>query len=94
MRIKNVDFKGNIEDISMILVSAERYALGRQTYIVDWTVDVIKDNMHLLTDKDLVVMTKDILRSTMRYCEEYEGKLWTKLAKQLEEERLRRERSK
>ena len=94
MRIKNMNFKGNIEDISMILVSAERYALGRQTYIVDWTVDVIKDNMHLLTDKDLVVMTKDILRSTMRYSEEYEGKLWTKLAKQLEEERLRRERSK
>lgn len=92
MRIKNMDFKGNIEDISMILVSAERYALGRQTYIVDWTINVIQDNMHLLTDKDLGVMIRDISLNIMHYCEEYEGKLWTKLAKQLEEERLRREK--
>lgn len=88
--MKIFNFKGKVEDISMILVSAERYALGRQTYIVDWTINVIKDNMHLLTDKDLYVMIQDILRSTMRYCEKYEAKLWTELAKRLEEEQSRR----
>lgn len=90
MRIKNMDFKGNIEDISMILVSAERYALGRQTYIVDWTINVIQDNMHLLTDKDLSVMIRDISCNIIHYCEKYEAKLWTKLVKRLEEEQLRR----
>lgn len=39
-----INFNGKIEDISMILLSAERYALGRQTYIVQWTCEfMIRD---------------------------------------------------
>lgn len=53
-------FKGDTQDISMILVSAERYALGRQTYIVSWTCEVIKKNLHLITEKDKRVMIEDI----------------------------------
>ena len=30
-----VKINGNKDDLSMILVSAERYALGRKTYIVN-----------------------------------------------------------
>ena len=40
-----IKFNGEAEDISMILVSAERYALGRRTYIVGWTCEIIKKNI-------------------------------------------------
>lgn len=55
-----INFEGDIQDISMILVSAERYALGRQTYIVSWTCELIKKNLHLITKKDKQVMIEDI----------------------------------
>lgn len=55
-----INFKGDTQDISMILVSAERYALGRQTYIVSWTCELIKKNLHLITEKDKKVMIEDI----------------------------------
>ena len=58
--IMEINFNGKIEDISMMLLSAERYALGRQTYIVQWTCEVIGGNTHLLTTKDLKVMIRDI----------------------------------
>ena len=84
-----INFKGDIQDISMILVSAERYALGRQTYIVSWTCELIKKNLHLITEKDKKVMIEDIEK-----CENfgnYIDKLcWLKLLevlnKSLEEE--------
>lgn len=53
-------FKGDTKDISMILVSAERYALGRMSYIVSWTYEVIKKNLHLITEQDKRVMIEDI----------------------------------
>lgn len=46
-----INFNGENEDVSMILVSAERYALGRRTYIVQWTCEIIKNNLHLLSKK-------------------------------------------
>ena len=36
MKIK---INGKGEDLSAMLLSAERYALGRQTYIVQWTCE-------------------------------------------------------
>lgn len=61
-----INFKGDTQDISMILVSAVRYALGRQTYIVSWTCELIKKNLHLITEKDKKVMIEDIEK-----CKEY-----------------------
>lgn len=55
-----INFNGDKQDISMILVSAERYALGRQTYIVSWTCELIKNNLNLITEKDKQVMIEDI----------------------------------
>lgn len=84
-----INFKGDIQDISMILVSAERYALGRQTYIVSWTCELIKKNLHLITKKDKQVMIEDIEK-----CKDYgnfiDEMCWLKLLeilkKSLEEE--------
>lgn len=82
--MNKIDFNGESEDMSMILVSAERYALGRRTYIVDWTCKIIKRNVHLLTEKDKLVMIRDIENaySLGDKCDEIE---WKKLLKFLEE---------
>lgn len=61
---KQLNFNGKNEDISMLLVSSARYALGRRTYIAKWTCEIIKKNMHLLSDKDKAVMIRDIETAT------------------------------
>lgn len=48
------------EDFSHMMISAVRYALGRQTYVVSDTVDYIKPLVPLLTKNALYVMHKDI----------------------------------
>lgn len=83
-----IDFKGNIEDISAMFVSAERYALGRMTYIVGWTCEIISNNLNLLTEKDKKVMIRDIERCTNYGCEtdKYEWRiLLSKLRNNLED---------
>lgn len=79
-----IKFKGEAEDMSMILVSAERYALGRMTYIVQWTCEIIKNNLHLLTLKDKQVMIRDIEQAYF-YGDECDKQEWMKLLKILKE---------
>lgn len=79
------EFNGNNEDISMMLVSAERYALGRRTYIVGWTCEIIKKNMHLLSDKDKKVMIRD-LENPISYGDECDKQEWMLLLKKLRRE--------
>lgn len=80
------EINGEKYDLSMILVSAERYALGRQTYIVEWTCRFISNNLHLLTQKDRYVMIKDIETAT-NYGADMDKKEWMKLLKLLKKER-------
>ena len=81
---------GTKSDISAMLLSAERYALGRQTYIVDWTCEFISNNLHLILEKDKKVMIRDI-----KQCENYGWKCdeesWTKLLQVLERDLLEKE---
>ena len=79
MKIK---FDGDLSDISMLMVSAERYALGRRTYIVSWTCDVVKNNLHLLTKKDKDVMIRDI-ESAVNCGDSCDEREWKKLLKVL-----------
>ena len=55
-----VKINGNKDDLSAMLLSAERYALGRETYIVNWTCEFIANNLHLILEKDKKVMIRDI----------------------------------
>ena len=80
-----MNFNGEAEDISMILVSAERYALGRRTYIVGWTCEIIKKNMHLLSDKDKAVMIRD-LENPISYGDECDKQEWMNLLQMLRKE--------
>lgn len=86
MEENSISFKGNSEDMSMILVSAARYALGRRTYIVDWTCEVIKNNINLLTKKDIQVMIRDI-EETYSYGDKCDEAEWKALLKILKERR-------
>lgn len=73
-----INFNGNIEDLSAMLVSAERYALGRRTYIVQWTCEFITKNLNLITEKDKQVMIKDI-EKPISYGDECDKIRWLKL---------------
>ena len=80
-----IKFNGEAEDISMILVSAERYALGRRTYIVQWTCEIIKKNMQLLSGKDKAVMIGDI-ETAISYGDECDKQEWMILLEMLRKE--------
>lgn len=80
-----IKFNGEAEDISMILVSAERYALGRRTYIVQWICEIINKNMHLLSEKDRKVMIRDI-EQAYSYGDECDKQEWMKLLEKLRKE--------
>lgn len=73
-----VKINGDKDDLSMILVSAERYALGRRTYIVNWTCEFIENNLDLLTKKDRQVMIRD-LESAVFYGDDCDEEDWKKL---------------
>ena len=79
-----IEFTGSQEDLSAMLVSAERYAMGRQTYIVKWTCDFISDNLHLLTEKDKSVIIRDI-ESSNDYGHDCDKAEWLKLLNVLKE---------
>ena len=70
-----VKINGDKDDLSMVLVSAERYALGRRTYIVNWTCEFIENNLHLLSNKDRQVMIRD-LENPISYGDECDEKEW------------------
>ena len=80
-----IEFNGKASDISAMFVSAERYALGRRTYIVSWTCEIIINNMHLLTEKDKQVIMHDILeQEKYGYGNECDKQEWLRLLAILE----------
>lgn len=90
-----IKVNGNKEDLSAMLVSAERYALGRQTYIVQWTCEFLANNQHLLTEKDRQVIIRDIKQQGERDFENPYGwdcdkQEWLKLLKILDKEDIKK----
>lgn len=80
---------GTRSDISAMLLSAERYALGRQTYIVDWTCEFIANNLHLILEKDKKVMIRDIReQGKYGYGQQCDTESWLKLLMVLERDLL------
>ena len=64
---KKLTFNGKISDMSAMLVSAVRYALGRKTYIVSWTCEFVENNLHLMLERDIRVMIRDIKLQENKY---------------------------
>lgn len=84
-----INFNGDSNDISMILVSTERWALGRRTYIVQWTCEIISNNLSLITNKDLLVMIRD-LENSASYGDNCDEVQWKSLLAKLKSEVKRR----
>lgn len=73
-------------DYEHIVISAERYALGRMTYIVELTVDYILEEIEndKLSDQCLNIIKKDI-KSAKDYGMKCDKKQWLKLLNRIEE---------
>ena len=80
-----VNINGNAEDLSEMLVTCVRYALGRRTYIVDWTCEFIGNNLDLLSEKNRQVMIRDIKeQENFSYGDECDKACWLALLEKLE----------
>ena len=75
-----------MSDYEQIVISAERYALGRMTYIVSVTVNYILEQIEndKLSDKCLDVIAEDI-RHTENLGMDYDKKEWLRLLDRIEE---------
>lgn len=69
-----------------IIISAERYALGRMTYIVEITVNYILEEIEYdkLSDTCLSIIAEDI-RQARNLGMECDKKCWIKLLERIEE---------
>ena len=69
-----------------IIISAERYALGRMTYIVELTVNYILEQIEFdkLSDRCLDIIAEDI-RQAKDLGMECDKKCWIKLLERIEE---------
>ena len=75
-----------MSDYEHMIISAERYALGKMTYIVNLTVNYILKEMEedKLSDECLNIIRKDIEESK-NYGMECDKKQWIKLLNRIEE---------
>ena len=80
-----VKINGNKDDISAMIIGAERYALGRRTYVVQSTCEFIRNNLHLITNKDKEVMIRDI-ENPISYGDECDKECWMQLLEILRKE--------
>lgn len=73
-------------DYEQIVISAERYALGRMTYILEITVNYILEEIEndKLSDKCLNIIAEDI-RQAKNLVMECDKKCWIKLLDRIEE---------
>ena len=75
-----------MSEYEQIVISAERYALGRMTYIVEITVNYILQEIEedKLSDSCLNVIRNDI-KEARDYGMECDKKQWLKLLNRIEE---------
>ena len=73
-------------DYEHIIISAERYALGRMTYIVELTVNYI---LQEIEENKLSKSCLDIIRKDIKNAKDYgmfcDKKQWLKLSNKIEE---------
>ena len=86
-RIKTVPICQNYE---LMLISALRYAIGRETYMPDITINYIKTKVPYHSANTLIVMSRDIEEEVARYerikHELYIKKQWLDLKSEIDDE--------
>ncbi len=77
------------DDFEQILISAERYALGRTTYIVEMTVDYIMPLIPGLADNTLYIILTDIQKEP-NLGMEFDARAWHSLEQAILQEQEKR----
>lgn len=85
--IKTVPIDDNFEQI---LISAERYACRRSTYIVEMTVEYITALLPRLEGSTLCIIQRDILTADSLGME-FDARAWYSLEQAIEKEQRKRE---
>ncbi len=78
------------DDFEQILISAERYACGRSTYIVEMTVEYITALLPRLEDSTLCIIQRDILTADSLGME-FDARAWHSLEQAIAKEIGKRE---
>ncbi len=78
------------DDFEQILISAERYACGRSTYIVEMTVEYITALLPRLEDSTLCIIQRDILTADSLGME-FDDRAWHSLEQAIAKEIEKRE---
>lgn len=80
------------DDFEQILISAERQALGRMTYLVEMTVNYIMQLIPRLSDSTLCVMLTDIQQET-NFGMDIDARAWHSLERAIKQELEKRFKS-
>jgi hypothetical protein len=78
------------DDFCTILICAVRYSIGRQSYMPSLVIDYITPKLHLLNDKCLAVMERDVSEAGYYGHEVIDKPGWMKFLRDVRSERVRR----
>lgn len=80
------EVKSNITDFGTLCICAERYALGRRTYITSEVSRIITTHLKDLSYKDLCILLKDLTEPFVNYGDPCDKQEWDKLICTLKDE--------
>lgn len=81
----------NQVDLGTLCICAERYALGRNTYMPSQVSGIIKGQIGALSDKDIFILISDLKWPGAKLGDAYDEKCWDSLLDALRDEQKRRE---
>ena len=73
------------DDFQQMMVSALRYALGRQSYIVGLTIEYLEWKIPLMDKKYLTIMSRDIEEEKWLQMPESIDECWVRLKEKIDE---------
>lgn len=78
--------KIDIDEFGILCICAERYALGRRSYIVSEVCRIIKAKLEKLTERDIKTLIKDIENPYGGYGDKCDETNWKMLIRYLKAE--------
>ncbi|MGX2974437.1 hypothetical protein ACWIUH_05565 [Ursidibacter arcticus] len=85
----NTEMTITYDEFQMLIISAERYAIGRMTYVVSETCDLIANYLPSLSNNTLSVLIRDIKsypKDSGSYGSKCDNENWLNLLSLLEAE--------
>ena len=89
-KLKVIDAVEIDDDFEIVIMSAVRYALGRQTYVPYSVISFITPILDKLSDKTLYVLERDIAEASSYGDEKIDKPEWMKFLENIRKERKKR----